>query len=425
LINFCCQSIADLDPAADISILLQEHGVKVYTTDTKHITDIINDLLVNNSAENAIYAVDLCRVIEQFKTWRRVLPDIEPYYAVKCNSDPLIVKLLAALGCNFDCASSNEIALVMSATNNDATRIIYANPCKQTSQIRFARGNDVDVMTFDSKDALLQSARYHPGAKMVMRIQVDDSKSLCKFNSKFGCDASTTRSLLEIAKALGIKLSGVSFHVGSGCSDATVFRTAIQSARVVFDDAKAMGFDMHILDIGGGFPGDDNAKFEEMAATIEDAITESFDDWRASTEFKVIAEPGRFMVTTSHTLVLNVICKKEVAAPTPERQFAYYLNDGVYGSFNCILFDHATPTILPFNERNEERVYKSVIYGPTCDSIDTIARDVTLPELAIGEWLYVPNMGAYTTAAASTFNGFPKPETVYIAWHTGTDLETS
>jgi diaminopimelate decarboxylase len=128
------------------------------------------------------------------------------------------------------------------------------------------------------------------------------------------------------------------------------------------------------------------------------------------TEMKFIAEPGRFFAGSTHTLVMNVIGKKKIIetvvdCSNQEQVIIYYLNDGIYGSFNCIFFDHSTPTVLPFNER-DGTLHKSRLFGPTCDSIDLIADTVMLPELAIGEWVYVENFGAYTIAASSHFNGF-------------------
>jgi diaminopimelate decarboxylase len=109
----------------------------------------------------------------------------------------------------------------------------------------------------------------------------------------------------------------------------------------------------------------------------------------------------------------NEVDDKEQQDSPAEKRILYYLNDGVYGSFNCIYFDHETPTILPFNER-EEKLYKSTIFGPTCDSIDMISENILLPELAIGEWVYVENFGAYTTASSSFFNGFRTSLCKYI-----------
>jgi diaminopimelate decarboxylase len=127
-----------------------------------------------------------------------------------------------------------------------------------------------------------------------------------------------------------------------------------------------------------------------------------------------IAEPGRYFASATHTLVLNVIAKNKIIdKQTKEPRFAYTLNDGVYSSFNCIMFDHAKPIIKPFNER-DGKVYECTVYGPTCDSMDTISNNCKLPDLAIGESVYIENFGAYTTAAASTFNGFQRTPCEYI-----------
>jgi ornithine decarboxylase len=163
---------------------------------------------------------------------------------------------------------------------------------------------------------------------------------------------------------------------------------------------------MNFVDIGGGFPGydvPDGVQFEDIAKEVNRGIDDFFQD----ENIQIIAEPGRYFVCSSHTLVSNIIGKKK-----NNDKFVYYLNDGIYGSFNCVYFDHAKPVIQPYNER-DGKLYESVVFGPTCDSIDVIAEQCQLPDLAIGEWVYVENFGAYTSAAASTFNGFQQTRCVY------------
>jgi diaminopimelate decarboxylase len=274
-----------------------------------------------------------------------------------------------------------------------------------SNQIKYARANDVDLMTFDSDHELYKIKLYHPYSELILRIKVDDSESMCKFGSKFGSEIDDVKRLLEIANTLSLNVVGISFHVGSGCKNNKQFENAIRDARTCFDIAKDVGFDFKILDIGGGF---EDETFEECAEIINTSLV------KYKFENDVIAEPGRFFVSSSHTLVVNVIGKKDVIdGETGEKSFVYYLNDGMYGSFNCIHFDHARPKICPFNERNG-KLYKSKIFGPTCDSMDKIADDVLLPELTIGEWCYIENFGAYTSAAASSFNGFTNTQTINI-----------
>lgn len=389
----------------DVSIL-QDYNVKVYKKD-EDTFDIINNILEGNLSEEAFYIVDIGKIVRQVQRWNDFLPNVKPYYAVKCNPNPLILKILASLDVNFDCASKNEIASVVSITE-DPKRIIFANPCKMSNQIKYARANDVDLMTFDSDHELYKIKLYHPYSDLVLRIKVDDSQSMCQFGCKFGADIDDVKRILEIAKTLSLKVVGVSFHVGSGCKNLDQFQSAITDSRICFDIAKDVGFDFKILDIGGGF---EDETFEECASIIKESL-EKYNSVFGE-DIQVIAEPGRFFVSSSHTLVVNVIGKKDVTEEDGEKSFVYYLNDGMYGSFNCVHFDHAKPVICPFNERDGKR-FKSKIFGPTCDSMDKITDEVLLPELAIGEWCYVENFGAYTCAAASTFNGFTHIHTINI-----------
>jgi ornithine decarboxylase len=393
--------------------LFQKHDVKLYGSDYD-IYDIINDFLEDNPSDKAFYIIDLAQIVRAFKTWTRLLPNVQPFYAMKCNPNPIVLEVLASLGANFDCASENEIKLAMEVTK-DPERIIFANPCKMSSQIRYARANDVNLMTFDCEEELYKIKLYHPYTKIVLRLAVDDSCSTCKFNCKFGCKIDQIQELLTIAKTLKLDIHGFSFHVGSGCKSAERFYDALATCKRATDIATGLGIEIKMIDIGGGFPGNDlsNVTFEEIATAINKGIVEFFgDDPKSRPTF--IAEPGRFFVQSSHTLVLNVIGKKTDVKDTGEKIIVYYLNDGVYGSFNCIYFDHSQPTILPFNERDDGTLHLSRIFGPTCDSIDLISDNVSLPELAIGEWMYVEGFGAYTIAASSSFNGFKTSICKYI-----------
>ena len=155
-------------------------------------------------------------------------------------------------------------------------------------------------------------------------------------------------------------------------------------------------------------------RFEDIAKEVNNGINDFFGkEVLQDNTIQFIAEPGRYFAQKSHTLVLNVIGKKIIQEENGDKIVVYYLNDGVYGSFNCIYFDHGKPVILPFNERDGKR-FKSILFGPTCDSIDLISENVMLPELAIGEWVYVENFGAYTSASSSGFNGFKTSVCKYI-----------
>lgn len=387
-------------------------------------------------AEKAFFVADLSQVYLQHQRWKACLPDIQPFYAVKCNPDPYVIRLLAALGTGFDCASNNEISQILSVGGIAPSDIIFANPCKAVSFIRNAAKMGVDMMTFDNSDELYKIARAHPRAKCVVRILTDDSKSLCAFGIKFGAPLITVPGLLAKAKELNLDVVGVSFHVGSGCYDPSVYMDAITRARAVFDMGTEVGYTFSLLDVGGGF---EDSLFEQAANILTQAIDLHFPH-RA--EIKIIAEPGRFYVSKAFRLATNIIARRaplaepppapipshEVSdlegdpAPSPSDQPAvmYYINDGVYGAFNCILFDHQVvhPYVLSMNGSfhisEAEKVHLSSVWGPTCDSIDCVSSRTTLPVgLQVGDWLGFDNMGAYTVCAASQFNGFEVSKVIY------------
>jgi ornithine decarboxylase len=395
---------------------LKDYNVKLFNNDDD-ILDIIKTFLDNNNSNSAFHIVDLGAVIKQYERWQSLLPTVRAFYAQKSNPNDAIITLLNKLGAGFDCASKGEIAQALNL-GVDPSNIIFANPCKESSHLQYARAEDVDLLTFDSENELDKIKLYHPKAELLVRIKVDDSKSVCKFSCKFGVDINDDelRNIYSLAKASRLKLVGVSFHVGSNCKDVQTFYDAIKDARKAFDLAKEYGFNFNILDIGGGFPGvdtTDGISFEKIAEQINLSLHDNFNE-KDFPNLRVIAEPGRYFVSASHTLVLNVIGKKiKLDKQTGKETFVYTLNDGVYGSFNCIYFDHASPIIQPYNERNGE-THSSVVFGGTCDSLDTISNDCQLPELCVGEWVYVENFGAYTVSSSTTFNGFPKTPSYYI-----------
>ena len=222
---------------------------------------------------------------------------------MKCNPDPYVLRLLAALGTGFDCASNGEISQVLSL-GVDPARMIFANPCKAVSFVRQSAKAGVDMMTFDNTDELYKIARAHPGAKLVVRILTDDSKSLCRLGLKFGAPLVTVPSLLAKARELKLNVIGVSFHVGSGCYDSSAYADAIMRARAAFDMGKEAGYDFTLLDIGGGF---EDATFESAATILMDAINTYFP---VRDNIKIIAEPGRYYVAKAFSLAVNIIARR-------------------------------------------------------------------------------------------------------------------
>ncbi|KAH9948580.1 ornithine decarboxylase [Amylocystis lapponica] len=349
-----------------------------------------------SDAEKAFFVADLGAVYRQHEKWKKHLPEVEPFYAIKCNPDPYVLRLLAALGTGFDCASIGEISRVLE-TGVDPSRIIFANPCKAASFIRNAAKAGI--------------ARVHPGARLVVRILTDDSKSLCRLGMKFGAPLAT----------LHLDVIGVSFHVGSGCYDSSAFADAVMRARSAFDMGKEAGYEFSLLDVGGGF---EDGTFEATASILMDAINRYFPKRQ---HLRIIAEPGRYYVSKAFSLAANVIARRAPEGRSQDEEVdpeqpsvMYYINDGVYGSFNCILFDHQAPQPYVLSLDGSFHVSTSTplrtcsVWGPTCDSIDCVCPVTQLPDsLRVGDWLGFENMGAYTVCAASQFNGFQVSSVVY------------
>lgn len=329
---------------------------------------------------------------------------------------------MAQLGNGFDCASKAEIDLALE-TGIDPSRIIYAQPCKTKSYLRYAADRGVKQMTFDNADELYKIKANFPDAELYLRILTDDSTSLCRLSMKFGASMDIARRLLELARELDLKVVGVSFHVGSGAEDPSAFLKAVQDARLVFDQAAEIGHEPHTLDVGGGFTQD---TFEKFAGILGEALDNYFPP-----HIRVIAEPGRYYVSSAYTLAANVIARRDVPDPEDSSNDAYmvYLNDGVYGNFSNIIFDHQHPVaqILTcahddkFCANGATRGISYSIWGPTCDGIDVITQHIVLPGLLdVGDWLYFEDMGAYSKCSATRFNGFSNNhEVIYISSEPG------
>jgi len=386
---------------------LKEMGVERYPGWS--VADIVREKIKKDEIEEGpFYVSDLGVLLLKYEQWTRLLPRVEPFYAIKCNPDVHIMKALLACGTGFDCASKEEISKVR-ALGVDTDKIIMANPCKPISHLKFARSEGVKMMTFDNAEELRKIKKTFPEAELVLRILPDDSHSVCRFGSKFGASPSVCAELFALAAELQINIIGISFHVGSGCLSVQAFSDALKLARSIFDEGERQGFALNFLDIGGGFPGTDSAiSFTEIASAISPLLDEFFPP-----HVRIIGEPGRYFAAATQTLAVSVFARRDVSqneeGASERPKYLYYVNDGVYGSFNCIFFDHVNPHGYPLEEKpeSEKNSARCNVFGPTCDSLDLICKDVVLPKLEVGDWLYFPEMGAYTTAASSQFNGFP------------------
>ncbi|PUZ71772.1 hypothetical protein GQ55_2G341100 [Panicum hallii var. hallii] len=375
------------------------------------VSGLIRSIVATSSPaqRSAFHVLDLAKVVDLFRAWCSALPGVRPYYAVKCNPEQALVGALAALGAGFDCASRAEIEAVL-ALGVQPRSIVYANPCKPEPHLEYAAEVGVNLTTYDSAEEVAKIKRCHPNCELLLRLKgPDGGKAKVDLGIKYGALADEVVPLLRAAQRAGLNVAGVSFHVGTGASCIDVYRGAIESARAAFDAANALGMPpMRILDIGGGFTA--GATFDEATAVINDALAQYFGDLPC---LEVIGEPGRYFAEKAFTLAARVIGKR-----TRGEGREYWIDDGVYGSLNCILMDYYVPRPRPLaTPRPGEKTHTSTVFGPTCDSLDTVVTGYQLPEISVGDWLIFDNMGAYTTAAGSKFNGFDTSDIkIYVAY---------
>ncbi len=336
--------------------------------------------------------------------------------------------MLSGLGTGFDCASKAEIEQVL-GMGVDPSRIIYAQPCKTSSYVRYVAREGVRQMTFDNSDELHKIARLYPDAELFLRILTDDSSSLCRLSLKFGASLDSTDELLALARELGLNVVGVSFHVGSGASDPEAFVKAVHDAHVVFQQAALHGYELKTLDVGGGFVPD--STFETMAGVLGSALDEYFP---AHLGINLIAEPGRYYASSAYTLATHIISRRRIPGVGQPDSYMVYLNDGLYGNFSSIMFDHQHP-VAKLLQTGGRTVYGTPtaeatspangieysIWGPTCDGIDRISESIHFDaELDAGDWLYFEDMGAYTKCSATNFNGFTNEhDVIYVCSEPG------
>lgn len=345
-------------------------------------------------------------LVKQYERFCKCLPEVTPYYAIKANPHPGIIKTFVKLGASFDVASAVEMKQVL-RLGASPSKIIFANTIKSTEDIEAARRRRVRLMTFDNEPELYKIAKHFPRAHVLVRIKVANEGSQVELSLKFGADPEQAFFLLRKAKALGLKPIGVSFHVGSQSKNVENYIQALEISAGIFEECKKNGLTLKVMDIGGGFPiqhfdNEIGINFERMAGQIRKQIKELFP---RNVEF--IAEPGRFLVGPAGILVTQVIGR----AFRNNKNY-YYINDGIYADFSGMVFDHCK---YEFKTLRRGPRYLSTLAGPTCDSLDTLSLNEEIPELYVGDVVYVKNIGAYSCASAvPNFNGFPPAKILLV-----------
>jgi ornithine decarboxylase len=361
-----------------------------------------------------LFIVDHRELRRNYALFRKHLPRVQAYYAVKANPDPAIVQTLFEAGASFDVASMPEFMIVHENIKQWPAKkrqdfiwdkIIYANPVKDQRTLA-----DLDpykpLVTYDNLAEVGKIKKYAPHAGLVLRVNVPNTGSVVELSSKFGASPGEAVDLIEAAFSAGLNVEGLSFHVGSQCTNFQNYVQALSIADGIFKEAWERGHpEVKILDIGGGFPApyDTHVRpFAELAKTLNSEFDRLFPP-----EVEIVAEPGRFLVATAATLVVEIIGK----AVRNGKQ-CYYVNDGVYGTYSGVLFDHCQ---YHFQALKKGPTQIAAVFGPTCDALDVVSVAEDLPvNLQLGDLLYSENIGAYSTASATNFNGMPSPKVIAV-----------
>lgn len=349
-----------------------------------------------------LLVLSLEQIEKNYRFLREHLPQVTLYYAVKSNPQPQLVNRLAELGACFDVASDGEMQQ-MQELGVSPQRLVYANPIKTAGGLAKARETGVNSFTFDSEAEIAKMAKAVPGGRVLLRIRVDNPDALVDLNQKFGAPAADAVRLLLKARDMGLDVAGLCFHVGSQSRSSAPYLRAIAVCRSLFDEAKAAGLNLRLLDIGGGFPIQTSAQpidIAGMCREISQALTENFPDT------EIWAEPGRSICGTAVNLITRIIGHQ-----VRNGQQWYFLDEGVYGSFSGVMFDHWDYELETFKSGKKIR---ATFAGPSCDSVDVMYRDRLTTPLAIDDIILVPACGAYTSASATEFNGFAKAK--FIVW---------
>ena len=342
--------------------------------------------------------LDNAIVREKVRRFRAAMPRVRPHYAVKANPDRRVVKALLQEGCSFEIASTAELDLLLALGANVA-EVFYSNPMKSRQAISYAAAKGVEWFVVDSVDELRRVRELKADAKLYLRVATPNIGSDWPLSGKFGAGASETREIIATAAKLGADLAGVTFHVGSQCRNPENWRVGMEKARSLFDAMTKAGLKPRMLDIGGGFPVR-HVKPIPSIEVIGGVVNEALKAFPA--EVRVVAEPGRYLVSDAAYFVCRVI-----GTTTRGGKRWMHWDAGLFGGVI------ETTEGLKYRIRTE-RSGPDIpwhVAGPTCDSVDVILRDEPLPsDLQEGDFIYIRNAGAYTTAYASEFNGFPLPE---------------
>jgi ornithine decarboxylase len=360
-----------------------------------------------------LFILDHDKIRENYRTFKKHLPRVQCYYAVKANSTQQIIETLFKEGSSFVVASYNEFMQVYQYIKHFDKKdkkhfvwdkIIFSNTIKDKGTLSKIKQYK-PLVTYDNSDELKKLKDHCETAGLVVRLKVPDTGSQVEMSSKFGAEPADAQKLIQQAFDMGLKVEGISFHVGSQCTNFDNFTAALAITSEIFNNARKKGFNLNLVDIGGGFPvpyDPQVPEFRVLASLLNSEFKRLFPD-----DIEILAEPGRFIVATAASLISEIIGKAR-----RDGKVFYHINDGVYHTFSGVVYDHWIPNFSAIKEGEKEIC---AVVGPTCDSFDKITLSAELPaNLEVGDFLFTENIGAYSTASSTKFNGFDGAKIIHM-----------
>jgi ornithine decarboxylase len=355
--------------------------------------------------ETPFLLIDKDKVREKASLIGRHIKKSRVFYAVKANPDIEILRYLNKLNMNFEIASEGELE-ILSSIGVKPSRIISSNPVKSLKFLRIAASYGVHSVSFDSAEEVDKLAEFIPHCNVYVRLSVPNEGSEWPLSKKFGVELDEAVYLLSYARDKGLNPVGVTFHVGSQCTNIYNWNIALDKAKTLWDLAKKKGIRLKLLNIGGGYP----IRYTKNVIGIE-AIEKNVDSLifeRFPGDIEVHIEPGRAVVGDAGIFVTTVIGK----AKRDDEDWVY-LDVGVFNGLMESVGGIKYSYLVESHKQTRPRKQWTVA-GPSCDSFDVIDKNVTLPEPQVGSLMLILSSGAYTVSYASEFNGFSIPRTILI-----------
>jgi len=356
----------------------------------------------HNGHRTPFLLVDLELVRVKIRRFRAAMPEVRIHYAMKANPHAELLRVMLEEHVAFEVASAGELELLL-GLGVPGPEIHYNNPIKPPSHLERAAREGVAWYAIDSIEELHKVANAKADARLCLRIETQNLGSDWPLIGKFGASLAESGEIVREARKVRADLAGVSFHVGSQCRNLDNWRIGVENAKLVFDLMRKSGLAPRLLNIGGGFPvlhTKPIPTIERIGASVRQALAD------LPHEIRVMAEPGRYLVSDAAWLVSRVIG----TASRHGRRWVY-LDAGVFHG----LMETAEGLEYQIRSDRHGAEVACTVAGPTCDSVDVVAKDRILPgDLQTGDYVYVPNAGAYSTAYATSFNGFPPPDTVVL-----------